>query len=206
MAEDGARRQQSAFLIDMSVIARAHVQMVDFFELFTVLSQMGLEIRLETRREFRCTAHYFVRAGHREARAERVLEQSVFRAMPLAAKPLTFQERNRKDLLWLNLSVGAQVHHHFPENRPDAASARGFEADVATVFINGGVGHDGGGAISRELAEKLRRLGARLGSGELSFHRKNVLAQPWQQFAFAARDGGVLRQVRVAVDQARKNR
>ena len=54
--------------------------------------------------------------------------------------------------------------------------------------------------------KKLRRFFARFRSGKIAFDRKNMLAQPGKKFALAARDGGILRQVRVAIDQPGKNR
>ena len=53
--------------------------------------------------------------------------------------------------------------------------------------------------------KELGRFGARFGSGELAFDRKNVLAKPGQQLAFTTRDGGILRQMRVTIDQPREN-
>src|ERR1041385_2303839 len=53
--------------------------------------------------------------------------------------------------------------------------------------------------------EKLRRLGTRFRAGELAFHRENVLTQPWKQFTLTSRDGRILRQMRMAIDEPGEN-
>ena len=59
--------------------------------------------------------------------------------------------------------------------------------------------------MAGELVEKLRRFLARFGSGEIAFHREDVLAQPGEKFALAARDGRILWQMRVTIDQSGEN-
>src|SRR5205823_2237016 len=94
VSEHGARRQHAAFLVNVSVIARAHVKMMDFFELLAVLSQMRLEISFQTRGELGRSAHQFFRTSHCEAGTERVFESPIFSAMPFATKPFAFEERD----------------------------------------------------------------------------------------------------------------
>src|ERR1700747_3147065 len=96
MTENRLRSQQSALLVDVCVIARSHVEVMHFFKFFAVLGQMGLQISSESGREFGRATHHFFRAGHGEPRAESIIEQSIFSAMPLAAESFTFQERNGK--------------------------------------------------------------------------------------------------------------
>src|SRR5207237_4004640 len=57
-----------------------------------------------------------------------------------------------------------------------------------------------------KVAEKLRHFGTRLWSGELAIDGKNVLAQPRKQFALASGDGGILRHMRISIDEAGENR
>ena len=57
-----------------------------------------------------------------------------------------------------------------------------------------------------EFVEELRRLGTRFRSGELAFHREDVLAQPGEQFALASRDGRILRQMGMAIDKPGEDR
>ena len=83
---------------------------------------------------------------------------------------------------------------------------RRFEPDLAAVFVNRSVRHHRGRAVPGDFVKKLRSFGARLRACELAFDRENVLAQPREQFAFAAGDGRILRQMRVTVDEARENR
>src|SRR5438105_15610837 len=56
-----------------------------------------------------------------------------------------------------------------------------------------------------QLPEKMRRFGARFWSGKLALDRKNMLAQPRQQFAFTSGDGRILGQVCVTIDEPRKD-
>src|SRR5207245_8817995 len=66
--------------------------------------------------------------------------------------------------------------------------------------------HDRGCSVAREFGEKLRRFVARFWPGELAFDRENVLPQPGKQLALTPRYGGILRQMRVTIDQAGENR
>src|SRR5260370_38800589 len=94
MAKHGVRREHSAFVGNMRVVAGAHVKMMHLLQLFAVLGQMGLQIGLQPGSEFGSAAHHCFRASDRKARAESVLEPSVFGAMAFAAKPLTLEQRN----------------------------------------------------------------------------------------------------------------
>src|SRR5205807_10120732 len=124
------RGQHSAFFVDVSVIARAHIKMVDLLELFPVLRQMRLQVSFEPGRELRRAAHHFFRTGNGETWTERVLEPSLVGAMPFPAKAFALEQRNGEHLFGLELTVRAKVHHHFPENRANAAFLRGLEPDV----------------------------------------------------------------------------
>ena len=92
MAEHRTRGQHSAFLVDVGVIARAHVKVMDLLELFAVLGQVRLQICLQPGRELGRAAHHFFRTRDREARTERVLEPAFFGAMPFPAKAFAFQK------------------------------------------------------------------------------------------------------------------
>src|SRR5207237_486291 len=105
--------------------------------------------------------------------------------------------RRQQSALLINMSVIARahthikVHHCLAQDNAQSALLGGFEPDFATVFENRRIDHRGGGAVAGKFVEKLRRLGPRLWSGELTFDGKNVLAQPWKQFALASGDGGI---------------
>ena len=66
MAKHGLRSQQSTLLIDIRVIARRHMKVTHLFDLFAVLREMGLEIRIEPLRQLGGAPHQFLRAGDRE--------------------------------------------------------------------------------------------------------------------------------------------
>ena len=206
MAQHGLRRQQAALLIDIRVIARRHMKVAHFFNLLAVLREMRLEIGVQPLRQFGGAAHQFFRAGHRETRAERIFEPAVIGAMPFPAKPFAFDEGNRKDFLGLELAVGPKVHHHFAQDHAQPALRRRFEANVATVLVNGCIDHRGRRAAPGQFLEEKRCFLPRFGPGEFALDRKNVLAQPGQQLAFASGDGRVLGQVGVAIDQPGENR
>src|ERR1043166_1523419 len=206
VTEHSMWREHSAFLVNVRVVARAHVKMVHFFELFAVLGEMSLEIRSQSRGQLGRAPHHFFRTSHREARTKRVLEPAIFGPMPFAAKPLALQQRNRENFFWLLLAIRAEIHHHFAEDRANPAFFGRLKSELAAVFINRGESHYRGRAVADEIAKKTGRLRARLWSSEFALDRKNMLAQPGKQFAFAACDNGVLRQMRVAIDQAGKNR
>src|SRR5438105_6756463 len=92
MPEHRMGGQHSAFLVDVSVIARAHIKMVDLLELFAVLRQMRLQISFEPGRELGRAAHHFFRTSNCETRTEGVLESSLLSTVPFSAKALAFQE------------------------------------------------------------------------------------------------------------------
>ena len=89
----------------------------------------------------------------------------------------------------MELAVGPKVHHHLAQDHAQAALLRRFEADIAAVLVNGGVNHRGGRAVPGQLVKKERRFLPRFRAGEFALDRKNVLAQPGQQLAFASGDG-----------------
>src|SRR5882724_10703762 len=101
VTKHGARREQSAPLVNVGVILRRHKKMMHFFDLFAVLGQMCLQISFKARRQFRRTSHHFSRAGHSEARTKCVFEAAILGAMPSAAKPFAFHKRNGQYLFWL---------------------------------------------------------------------------------------------------------
>src|SRR2546421_8459858 len=114
---------------------------------------MRLEVSVEPGRELRRAAHHFFRTGNGETWTERVLEPSLVGAMPFPAKAFALEQRNGEHLFGLELTVRAKVHHHFPENRANAAFLRGLEPDVATVFVNCGIRHHRRGPIAHQLAK-----------------------------------------------------
>ena len=57
VAEDGPRRQQSALLVNVGVIARVHIKMMHFLELLAILGQVGLKIGLEARSQLSGAPH-----------------------------------------------------------------------------------------------------------------------------------------------------
>src|SRR5262249_5547239 len=180
MTKHGVRGEYSTLFVNVSVIARAHVKMTNFLDLFAVLREVRLEISLKSRRKLSRTAHQLFRTSNGKTRAERVLEPAILGAMPFSAKALAFQERDRKDFFRLQLAVRAKVHHHFTEDRANAAVASSFESDLTTVFIDCCVSHDRGGPVADELVKKLRRFSSRFRAGEIAFYGKDVLAEPGQ--------------------------
>src|SRR5438270_2103590 len=110
MAEHSVRGQHSTFLINVGVIARAHIKMVDLLELFPVLRQMRLQVSFEPGRELRRAAHHFFRTGNCETRTERVIKSSLLGAMPFPAKAFALEQRNGEHLFGLELTVRAKVH------------------------------------------------------------------------------------------------
>jgi hypothetical protein len=80
-----------------------------------------------------------------------------------------------------------------------------LKADVAAVLVDGGVNHRCRGAVPRQLVEELGRFFARFRAGEFPLDGEDIFAEPREQLGLAARDGGVLRQVGVTIDQAREN-
>src|SRR5438270_11864512 len=127
MAEHSVRGQHSTFLISVGVIARAHIKMVDLLKLFAVLRQMRLQVSFEPGREFRRAAHHFFRTSNGKSRTERVLEPALLSPMPFSAKAFALEQRNGEHFFGLELTVGAKIHHHFPENRANAAFLRCLE-------------------------------------------------------------------------------
>ena len=91
MAEHRVRSQHSTFLVNVSVIARAHVEMMDFLELFAVLGQVRLQICFQSGRELGRAAHHLLRTSDREAGTERIFEPALFGAMPFPAKAFAFE-------------------------------------------------------------------------------------------------------------------
>src|SRR5438309_4519618 len=208
MPEHGFRRQQSALLINMSIIARAdtHIKVMNFFNLLAIFREMSLQVSIEPGGQFRRAAHQFFRTGNRKAWTESIFESAFFGPVPFATKPFALQQRNREYFFRLELAIRPEVHHRFAQDNAQSALLGGFEPDFATVFENRRIDHSGGGAVAGKFVEKLRRLGPRLWSGELVFDGKNVLAQPRKQFALASGNGGILRQMRMAIDEAGENR
>src|ERR1700682_2271814 len=92
MSQHGFGREQSAFLVNVSVIARAHKKMMHLLDFLPVFGQMGLQVSVKSRGQFGRAAHHFFRAGDGEARTKSIFESTVLGAMPLPAKSLTFQE------------------------------------------------------------------------------------------------------------------
>src|SRR5207237_8270834 len=107
MPEHGFRRQQSALLINMSVIARAHTQIkvMNFFELLAIFREMSLQVSIETGGQFRRAAHQFFRTGNRKAWTESIFESAFFSTVPFATKPFAVQQRNQEYVLWLVLAI-----------------------------------------------------------------------------------------------------
>ena len=207
MPEHGFRRQQSALLINMSVIARAHthIKVMNFFDLLAIFREMSLQVGIETGGQFRGAAHQFFRTGNRKAWTESIFESAFFGPVPFATKPFALQQRNREHLFRLELAIRAEIHHRLAQDNAQSALLGGFEPDFATVFENRRIDHRGGGAMAGKLVEKLRRLSPRLWPSELAFDGKNVLAQPRKQFALASGDGGILRQMCMAIDEPGEN-
>jgi hypothetical protein len=113
--------------------------------------------------------------------------------------------RNREDFFGLELAVGPEIHHHLAHNHAQTTSLRRFEANVATILVNGRVNHRGRRAVSRQFVEEERRFLPRFRTGEFAFQWENILAPPRQQLAFAPRHGRILGNVGVAIDQARED-
>ena len=125
--------------------------------------------------------------------------------MPLAAKPFAFDQGNGKDLLRLQLSIRPEIHHHFAEDYAETALFRRFEPNLATLFVDGGVNHRGGGPVARQFMKEKGRFQPGFRSGEVALDRKDIFAEPGQELALAARHGGILGKMRVTIDQPRKN-
>src|SRR6267143_1340173 len=208
MREQGFCGQQSALLINMSVIARAntHIKVMNFFDFLAIFREMSLQVSIETAGQFCRAAHQFFRTGNRKAWTESIFEPAFFSPVPFATKPFALQQRNREHFFRLELAIRPEVHHRLAQDNAQSALLGGFEPDFATVFENRRIDHRGGGAVAGKFVEKLRRLGPRLWPSELAFDGKNVLAQPRKQFALASGDCGILGQVRMAIDEPGKNR
>src|ERR1700732_1839592 len=203
MPEHGFRRQQSALLINVSIIERAHthIKVMNFFDLLAIFREMSLQVSIETGGQFRGAAHQFLRTGNRKAWTEGIFESAFFSPVPFATKPFALQQRDREHFFRLQLAIRAEVHHRLTQDNPQSALLGGFEADFTTVFKNRRINHRGGGAVAGELVEKLRRLSPRLWPSELAFDGKNVLAQPRKKFALASSDRRILRQMCMAIDK-----
>src|SRR5262245_31225072 len=157
VAEHGMRGEYSAFLINVGVIARVHIKMMNLLELLAVFGEMSLEISVEPRCKFGRATHHFFRTSNGETRAERIFESAIFGTVPFSAKTFAFKQRNGEDFLRLKLSIRADVHHHLAKNCSDAAVPRGFESDLAAVFVDRGEGHNGCGPVTHQLVTKLLR-------------------------------------------------
>ena len=77
----------------------------------------------------------------------------------------------------MELAIRPKVHHHFAQNHAQTALLRRFEADIATVFVNGCVNHRGRRAIACQLMKEERRLfpRSRTGCGNQSGRERSPL-------------------------------
>src|SRR4029077_1650613 len=101
---------------------------------------------------------------------------------------------------------GTEIHHHLTQNGAQPAYFSCLETYLAAVFVNRGVSHDCGCPIAGKFVEELRSFVSSSWSSKFPFDRENVLPQPGNHFALAARACGILGQMSMAIDQARKNR
>src|SRR5207249_8661599 len=86
MADHGARREHSAFFIDVGVVARAHIKVVHFLQLLAVFRQVCLQIGFEPRGQLRGSTHHFFRTGNGETGTERVLKPAFLGPMPFPTR------------------------------------------------------------------------------------------------------------------------
>ena len=206
MPEHRARREQPALRIHIRVIPRAGELVPHLLDLLQILREMRLDMRTVAARQLRRAAHELLAARHGEARAERVFEEAVVRAMPGLAQALGLMQRDGDDLRRLERAVAAHVHHHFSHHDPQPALRRGVECGLARVLVNRGIDHRRRGAVPGEFGEERAALAPAFRSDELALQREYVLPQPRQQLALPAGHRGVLREVRVQVDEAGENR
>ena len=206
VAEHGARGEEAAFLIHIRVVERGGKLVPHLFDLLEVFREVRLDVGAVFRRQFADGAHEFFATCHGEARAERILQQPAARAVPGLAEPLAFVERDGRDLRRLEVSVAAHVHHHFPHDDAQPAGCGGVKSGLARVLEDRGIEHRGGRAVAREFRKKRACFAAAFRAGEFALQWENVLPQPGEQVAAAARDRRVLRDVGVEVDEAGENR
>src|ERR1051325_4270963 len=168
MAQYRSGCQQAALLVHVGIIGRPHVQMMDFFNLLAVLRQMRLQISIQTSSQFRCASQHSFRASHGKPWAESIFEPATFAPMPFAAQPFTLDQRDRKNFLWLKLTVGTNVHHHLAHDDAKSALPGGFKANVAAVFVDGCVTQGSRSPLARQVEKELRRFDSGLRSAEVA--------------------------------------
>ena len=97
------------------------------------------------------------------------------------------------------------IHHHFSDDRPKSRGFRGGEAFVRAVLVDRRVEDRERGAVPGEGLEEKRREVAGFGGAEIPLGRENVALEPGQERFLDAGDEGVLRNVRVDVDEPGNN-
>ena len=120
----GFGREQAAVLIDISVIAGAHVKVVHFFNLFTVFREMSLQVSVEPLSP--CSAALRINFSEQVTAN---LGLNAYSSLPLSARCHLRQSRSlssketERIFFGCSCPVGTDVHHHFSENHSQPAVA-----------------------------------------------------------------------------------
>ena len=202
VGEEGAGGEEAEGFVDFGVVLGPGVLGADFFDFFTVFGEVGLEVGLVLPGEVGGTAEEFFAATGGEARGEGVFEEAVVGSVPLFAEAFAFEEGDGGDFFGLEGAVAGGVDHGLAHDDAQPGLLGGGEGGVAGVFVDAGVEEGGGGAVAGEFGEEGGGLFAAFGAGEVALQGEDVFAQPGEEVAFGAGDGGVLGEVGVKVDEA----